>query len=195
MSEQYSLFSQSQIREIKRPAVKSSEALYFSAASLEKWKQRIHRFQQSVIQELSQPQQVSLLDPMPQQPEILSLNPLDLPQQNTEFWRQKFPDVGGSAYYFVSDADVPLLLYVGETCHANTRWKGEHDCKSYLMNYVELHRRYDIPVTVQIAFYQDAPDDTRARQQLEQSLIQMWRSPFNKENWKHWGKPFGAQNT
>jgi hypothetical protein len=21
-------------------------------------------------------------------------------------------------------------------------------------------------------------------------LIEKWRSPFNKENWKHWGTPF-----
>ena len=30
-----------------------------------------------------------------------------------------------------------LLLYVGETCQADRRWKGEHDCKSYLAAYGE----------------------------------------------------------
>ena len=124
---------------------------------------------------------------------MLTLNPYDLPQQNTEFWRGQFPEGGGAAFYFVSDANLPLLLYVGETCHANTRWKGEHDCKRYLMNYVELHRRYERSVSVQVAFYLDAPEATRDRQQLEQQLIQTWRSPFNKENWKHWGTPFIGQ--
>ncbi|NJN24177.1 MAG: GIY-YIG nuclease family protein [Acaryochloridaceae cyanobacterium RL_2_7] len=152
-----------------------------------------------MIQDLNRPRQVSFLDALDStsdgtthEPDVLSLNPLDLPQQNTEFWRQKFTDVGSSAFYFVSDAAVPVVLYVGETGQANSRWKGEHDCKRYLMNYVELHRRYELPVTVQIGFYPEAPEETRARQQLEQSLIQIWRSPFNKENWQHWGKPFGA---
>ncbi|MEO0688447.1 MAG: GIY-YIG nuclease family protein, partial [Cyanobacteria bacterium J06649_11] len=44
---------------------------------------------------------------------------------------------------------------------------------------------------VNIAFWWDAPDSTRPRQKLELELIQKWRSPFNKENWKLWGQPFG----
>ena len=192
MSDQYSLFSQSQLRDIKRPRVKSPEALYLTSNSLQTWKERIARFQSQIIQELSQPQQRSLLE-QDHRPEVLRLNPHELDQKNTEFWRGQFPDVGVPAFYFVIDAEVPLLLYVGETCKSNTRWKGEHDCKRYLMNYVELHRRYGTPVSVRISFYLDAPEVTRDRQSLEQQLIQTWRSPFNKENWKHWGTPFIGQ--
>lgn len=195
MSEQYSLFSQSQLRDIKRPTVKSPEAFYLSSPSLDQWKQRIYRFQQGIVAELELPQQHSLLDPPSGSDSVLSLNPFSLPQQNTEFWRNQFPDVGVPAFYFVTDAELPLLLYVGETCHSNTRWKGEHDCKRYLLNYVELHRRYQSSVAVRISFYLDAPAPARDRQKLEQRLIQKWRSPFNKENWKHWGTPFIGQKS
>lgn len=192
MSEQYSLFSQSQLREIKRPRVKSPETLYLTSNALATWKQRIYRFQQQVVEELDQLQQRSLLQSS-DAPEVLSLNPFSLEQKNTEFWRNRFPDVGVPAFYFVTDAELPIVLYVGETCHSNTRWKGEHDCKRYLLNYVELHRRYQMLVAVRIAFHLEAPAATRDRQNLEQQLIQTWRSPFNKENWKHWGTPFIGQ--
>ncbi|MEM9136225.1 MAG: GIY-YIG nuclease family protein [Cyanobacteria bacterium P01_F01_bin.42] len=191
MSEQYSLFSQSQLRQIKRPQVKSPETLYLTSKSLQGWQQRVYRFQQQVITNLAQPRQQTLIQTQnDNDAAALTLNPFALPQQNTEFWRGRFPDVGVPALYFVSDAELPVLLYVGETCKSNARWKGEHDCKSYLMNYVALHRRYDRPVSVRISFYLDAPEDVRDRQRLEQQLIQTWRSPFNRENWKHWGTPF-----
>jgi hypothetical protein len=92
--------------------------------------------------------------------------------------------------YFVIDTTVPLLLYVGETCKANKRWKGVHDCKRYALNYQEAHYRLGIPTTINTAFYWDTPGDVRPRQQLELALILKWRSPFNKENWQFWGTPF-----
>ena len=73
MSEQYSFFSQSQMRDLKRPTVKSPEALYLTSNSLDDWKQRIHRFQQEVIEELHLPQQYSLLDPPNPDNAILAL--------------------------------------------------------------------------------------------------------------------------
>ena len=41
--------------------------------------------------------------------------------------------------YFVIDSmeSSKIILYIGETNSANKRWKGEHDCKNYLMNYKE----------------------------------------------------------
>ena len=46
-------------------------------------------------------------------------------------------------------------------------------------------------VAVVTAFYFNVPDNRKLRQQLESELIEMWRSPFNRESWKWWGQPFG----
>jgi hypothetical protein len=58
------------------------------------------------------------------------------------------------------------------------------------LNYISAHRCHALPVTVGIAFYAWAPEQTRPRQQLESALIDRWRSPFNKENWAFWATPF-----
>ncbi|MCM1983611.1 GIY-YIG nuclease family protein [Lyngbya confervoides] len=195
MYQQQSLFSKSTLRELERPYGSRSTPMTFSATMLQAWKQRIYRFQQTVLADRSQPLQGSILETDALWSTLQQLDPFSLPQQNTEFWRGSFPDPGTAAYYFVTDMELPLLLYVGETCQSNQRWKGEHDCKGYLFNYVALHRRYDQAVSVRIGFCFEAPKATRHRQRLEQQLIQHWRSPFNKENWRHWGTPFASPKT
>jgi hypothetical protein len=90
----------------------------------------------------------------------------------------------------VIDYELPLLLYVGETIKSGQRWKGEHDCKRYLLNYRQVHYQHQLPSQLGIAFWPHAPTQTRSRQQLELGLIYRWRSPFNKENWEFWGTPF-----
>lgn len=195
LSEQQSLFSVTQLQDIQRPNVKSKKSLVLSQDALADWTQKLFRFQSSKPNAPAPSQRSLLMQEASgeyniQSDKIVSLDPFALPQQNTEFWRWTFSDPGEAALYFVIDAELPVLLYVGETCQANKRWKGVHGCKQYLMNYVELHRRYNLPVSVRIAFWQEAPRETKARQALEQALIQQWRSPFNKENWKHWGTPF-----
>ena len=118
------------------------------------------------------------------------IDPFALPQQNTEFWRWQFSDVGVAALYFVIDYESELLLYVGETVKSNQRWKGEHDCKRYLMNYRHAHYHHGLDSQLGIAFWRHAPAERRPRQAIESALIYKWRSPFNKENWKFWGTPF-----
>jgi hypothetical protein len=98
---------------------------------------------------------------------------------------------GDACLYFVVDSAVELILYIGETCRSNKRWKGIHDCKDYIKSYQSLHYQYGLKTAVNIAFWWDTPVQTRPRQQLEQALIQKWKSPFNKENWQRWGQPFG----
>ncbi|WP_413167703.1 hypothetical protein ACL6C3_13530 [Capilliphycus salinus ALCB114379] len=94
--------------------------------------------------------------------------------------------------YFVIDSALPLLLYVGETKQTpKERWSGVHDCRGYIENYLALNYQCQIKTCVGIGFWWDTPIDRKARQQLEQALIQRWKSPFNKECWKFWGKPFG----
>lgn len=165
-----------------------------SAAELADWQQRVHQFQRQV-QGDGPPSQGSLFDLAASAPEtspdpVFAIDPFTLSPRNAEFWREQFDDVGNAALYFVVDHALPILLYVGETVKANQRWKGTHDCKRYILNYVSAHRRHDRTVAVNIGFWPHAPADRKARQALESALIRRWRSPFNKENWRFWGTPF-----
>lgn len=165
--------------------------LEISPDSLQAWKQKILNFQRQVT--IAQPAaQTSLFDtnPIAASVDADCLDPMALPQQNTQFWRWRAEDAGVSALYFVIDYEVNLLLYVGETVKSNQRWKGEHDCKRYLLNYQQAHYQFNLPTQLGIAFWHDAPTATRARQKQESALIYRWRSPFNKENWRFWGTPF-----
>jgi len=160
--------------------------LTMSREALQAWKQRVLQYQAIAHQPV---QQGSLFAAPPDVEDLAnSIDPFTLPRQNMEFWRWKVSDVGVSALYFV--IDDALLLYVGETVKSNQRWKGEHDCKRYILNYVSAHRAHALPVTVNIGFWPQAPTQTRDRQRLESALIAKWRSPFNKENWEFWGTPF-----
>jgi hypothetical protein len=166
------------------------EPLQLTVDVLQSWKQRVFQHQQP-IQIGAGPQQGSLFGGMPSAEEVAeSIDPFTLPQQNAGFWRGQFVDAGVAALYFVIDHELPILLYVGETVKSNQRWKGEHDCKRYILNYISAHRPHGLPVTVNIGFWANAPTQTRDRQKLESALIRKWRSPFNKENWDYWQTPF-----
>lgn len=188
ISEQISLFSAKDMA--GSYVTQRRETLEIAPDSLQAWKQKVLDFQKKV--QITAPiAQASLFDPIvidTTDPD--SLNPLALPQQNTQFWRWRAEDAGVSALYFVIDYEINLLLYIGETVQSNKRWKGTHDCKRYLLNYQQAHYQFDLPTKLGIAFWQDAPQATRTRQKLESSLIFKWRSPFNKENWAFWGTPF-----
>lgn len=165
------------------------ETLEIAPDSLQAWKQKVLTFQQQV--NINPPiAQASLFDAAVSPLDAETIDPFQLPQQNTQFWRWQATDAGISALYFVIDYELNLLLYVGETVKSNQRWKGTHDCKRYLLNYQQAHYQFDLPTKLGIAFWQDAPAATRARQKLESRLIFKWRSPFNKENWVFWGTPF-----
>jgi hypothetical protein len=187
--EQMSLFTAKEVA--ASYGVNRRTRLSIGAEVLQVWKQRVVTFQQGVTcrAESAQPSLFEL--PTPERrtdPE--TINPFALPRQNTQFWRWKASDAGVSALYFVIDYELSLLLYVGETVHSHQRWKGEHDCKRYLLNYQQAHYELDLPTQLGIAFWQDAPRGTRDRQRLESALIARWRSPFNKENWTLWNTPF-----
>jgi len=164
------------------------------AIGLNQWKQRVLAYQQLTSQQATPNTQGSLFDLPDVCPsgmsEKLVVDPFQLPRQNTQFWRWNTQDVGISALYFVIDYDCPLVLYVGETIKSESRWKGVHDCKRYLLHYQQAHYNLDLTTQLGIAFWKDAPTNTRSRQRLESELIYQWRSPFNKENWTFWGTPF-----
>lgn len=124
-------------------------------------------------------------------------NPLDLRPQALSFWRWPQAPQQGAALYFVLDqpcpASSPLLLYVGETGRADQRWKGEHDCKSYLAAYSEALLKANLSLQLSIRFWLDVPAQVKPRRALEQALIQRWLPPFNKETRARWATPFTAE--
>jgi hypothetical protein len=124
------------------------------------------------------------------------LDPLRLTPQSLEFWRWPSAPHQGAAIYFVLDRpphlEQPLLLYVGETGRADRRWKGDHDCKSYLAAYGEALRRVGLTTRLSIRFWCDVPQPVAARRGLEQALIRRWLPPFNKETRARWSTPFTA---
>ncbi|MDL5052647.1 hypothetical protein QQ056_03605 [Oscillatoria laete-virens NRMC-F 0139] len=160
-----------------------------SKAALLEWKQRIFDYQQTE-RSTPPPVQASLFDIAPAHCDPHTIDPFSLRLETIHFWRIPADSPGDACLYFVIDNAMPLLLYIGETCKSNQRWKGVHDCKTYIDRYIELHRRYKLDVAVCIAFWWNTPAQRQPRQALESSLIYKWRSPFNKQCWDLWGQPF-----
>ena len=172
---------------------------------LEDWQQRLAQHQYPLFDGQRGPAQQGLLFPQAQgnaggdAPEdaAAQFNPLDLRPQALSFWRWPQAPQQGAALYFVVDqpshASSPLLLYVGETGRADQRWKGEHDCKSYLAAYSEALLKANISLQLSIRFWLDVPAQVKPRRALEQALIQRWWPPFNKETRARWATPFTAE--
>ncbi len=155
-----------------------------------KWKSKIFNHQQRTLNAPT-PQQTSLFDAPQAHCESDLINPFELKLHSSQFYRQK-ENGDKVCIYFIIDNTLPLLLYVGETKQtAKQRWNGTHDCKDYVINYIELHRKYDLEVRVCSAVWYDTPAERKARLKLESELINRWQSPFNQENWHRSGQPFG----
>ncbi len=191
---QTTLFSGAELQHMQRSRQRLPTSLDMSAAALQDWKGAIARYQ---AHERNQPPQCqpSLLEVHQPAAHVdpTVIDPFNLKPETIAFWRFPAQSSGDACLYFVIDwnpAALPLLLYVGETCRSNQRWKGEHDCKRYIANYTALHFQHGLTPTITIGFWWDTPVQTRPRQQLELALIRRWRSPFNKENWQVWGTPF-----
>jgi hypothetical protein len=127
---------------------------------------------------------------------VQRLDPLALAPQHLQFWRWPEASASGAALYFVIDRpphlNSSILLYVGETAQADRRWKGEHDCKSYLAAYGDALQQVGLGSQLSIRFWSDAPMAVRPRRALEQALIRHWLPPFNKETRGRWATPFTA---
>lgn len=184
MSRQFKLFETRSAYRVEQPKqVMSQEALI-------KWKQQVFLDQQRAL--ATKPiQQTSLFDPPKSHCDHESINPFQLKVHSSTFYRSPQQEAK-ICIYFIIDRTVPILLYVGETMQtAKQRWNGVHDCRDYISNYIELHRKYDLEVKVCSAFWYDTPENRTARLKLERELILRWQSPFNKENWCKYGQPFG----
>ena len=126
-----------------------------------------------------------------------TFNPKGLTPLPLSFWRWPTRIHEGPAVYFVMDkiinSDENIILYIGETISAEKRWKGEHDCKSYLSSYSETLQKANLTTKLNIRFWLDVPINTKERRRLEQQLIQSWLPPFNKETRRIWATPFTSQ--
>lgn len=168
---------------------KKESTLVMSQSSLIEWKWQIFNYQQQERNQVP-PQQTSLFELNYSHGDPHNIDPFELRLHSSEFYRM--PDYGDlNCLYFVIDTAMPLLLYIGETKQTpKARW-ATHDCRDYILNYIELQRRYHLKVAVNTAFWWDTPTERKARQKLEKELILKWRTPFNKENWDKFGQPFG----
>ena len=179
------------------PAGNGSEPalLALNVQQLQSWQERIHHFQSPLFQ-TDQPcqEQGSLFGSSEDSAE--GIQPLSLKPLPLSFWRWPQSPHQGAALYWVMDRPTglnhPILLYIGETMAADRRWKGEHDCKAYLAAYQEACVSCGLTCSTSIRFWGDVPHATRARRQLEQTLIRRWQPPFNKETRDRWATPFQA---
>ena len=181
----------------------SPEALPLQEHQLREWQQRLLEFQESRFAGAAQGRtlsagQMDLFDGrvVGAAATVQRLDPLALAPQHLQFWRWPEAANSGAALYFVLDRPPHLsghlLLYVGETAQADRRWKGEHDCKSYLAAYGEALQQVGLGSQLSIRFWSDAPRPVRERRGLEQALIRHWLPPFNKETRGRWATPFTA---
>ncbi|WP_320667093.1 GIY-YIG nuclease family protein [Prochlorococcus sp. MIT 1307] len=172
--------------------------LRLSKEVLKSWQARIHNYQSQLFQGLNSHHQGSLFTKFEKAP-IDDFEPLKLTPVPLSFWRWPKCSLQGPAIYLVmdrlADFESQILLYIGETVAADKRWKGEHDCKSYLAAYSEALSFAGIQNQISIRFWSDVPENTRSRRKIEQELIQRWLPPFNKETRAHWGTPFTAETS
>ena len=116
-----------------------SNNLKINGEIITEWRNKIHNYQFKISKDAHNKtlhQTCLPIDTISNEREIdpFSLQPLSL-----NFWRTNQYIHDGPAMYFVIDSmeSSKIILYIGETNLANKRWKGEHDCKNYLMNYKE----------------------------------------------------------
>ena len=162
---------------------------------LQSWQERIHSFQSPLFESDSPKQEQSSLFGS-EEAEAAGVQPLSLKPLPLSFWRWPQSPHQGAALYWVMDRPAglkhPILLYIGETMAADRRWKGDHDCKAYLAAYQEACVHCGLSCRTSIRFWGDVPRATKARRQLEQTLIRRWQPPFNKETRDRWATPFQA---
>ncbi|MFM7653390.1 MAG: GIY-YIG nuclease family protein [Vulcanococcus sp.] len=180
------------------------DALPLQAHQLRDWQERLQRFQAPRFEAVAcgaalSAGQIDLFSGAALGPAatVQRLDPLALAARHLQFWRWPESGPNEAALYFVLDRpphlEGHLLLYVGETAQADQRWKGEHDCKTYLAAYGEALQQAELGSGLSIRFWRDAPVEVKARRALEQALIRHWLPPFNKETRGRWATPFTAE--
>jgi hypothetical protein len=189
-NQQLSLFESEGVYEVKKVNLKPDFVM--SKDFLESWKNNIYSYQQSQQNNLSK--QTNFIPDNSILSDVDLFDPFALKTHSDQFYDLPNYNLSESCLYFILDTYANLLLYVGETkLSPHQRWVN-HDCKNYIQNYIELHRKYKVNLMIRSAFWWGIPTDKKLRQTIEKKLIIKWRSPFNKESWQYWGQPFKSNN-
>ena len=176
-----------------------NQELSLSKEFLEAWQEKVYSHQSKIFQGIQFAGQQTSLFQESSDNLINYFKPLNLTPLPINFWRYSKSPHKGQAIYIVMDKlddnKKFIILYIGETIAAEQRWKGEHDCKTYLNNYCESLQKVGIGNNLSIRFWNDVPQKTKERRRLEQELIKIWRPPFNKETRTSWQTPFTSEIT
>ena len=159
---------------------------------LTEWRNKIHNHQLKISEDSQNKHFQQTILPINKISNERKIDPFSLQPLSLNFWRTNQHVHNGPAMYFVVDTmgSSQIILYIGETNSANKRWKGEHDCKNYLMNYKEALAHNKLSSHQDIRFFLDVPKEVKLRRKLEQQLIYLWLPPFNKETRDRWATTF-----
>ena len=166
--------------------------LKIKSETLIKWRNKIHNHQLKISEDSQNNTYEQKILPVKKFFNEKKIDPFSLQPLSLNFWRTNQYIHNGPAMYFVIDSieSSKIILYIGETNSANKRWKGEHDCKNYLMNYKEALAHNNLSSHQDIRFFLDVPKEVKLRRKLEQQLIYLWLPPFNKETRDRWTTTF-----
>ena len=191
---QYNLFNKNDINSLNNI---NSQDINISKKVIKEWQKKIITHQSPILKYGSKNINQHSLFESSSTKSNETFNPIELTPLPLSFWRWPKTIHKGPALYFVMDkiinSDESIILYIGETISAEKRWKGEHDCKSYLASYSENLQKANLTTKLNIRFWLDVPINTKERRNLEQKLIQTWLPPFNKETRGIWATPFTSQ--
>jgi len=168
------------------------QELNHSRSSLIRWRNNIYAYQNKVIKNFHNSISQKSLFNTDNNSDLMKINPFLLASFSINFWRSKKSVDKGPAMYFVVDTikSSQIILYIGETKSADNRWKGDHDCKSYISNYKETMSNNNLESNLDIRFFLDVPKEVKLRRTLEKRLIYLWLPPFNKETKDRWTTTF-----
>ena len=169
-----------------------SNNLKIQGKFLIEWRKRIYNHQFKISKDTNNKTFLQTSLPISTISNKRKIDPFSLQPLSLNFWRTNQYIHNGPAMYFVIDSmeNSKIILYIGETNSANKRWKGEHDCKNYLMNYKEALAHNKLSSHLDIRFFLDVPKEVKLRRKLEQQLIYLWLPPFNKETRDRWATTF-----
>ena len=169
-----------------------SNNIRIKSETLMTWRNKIYDHQSKIMEEKNSQVSQQTIIPDTEIFDNKRIDPFSLQPLSLSFWRANQYVHNGPAMYFVIDNMInsKIILYIGETNSANQRWKGEHDCKNYLINYKESLALNNLSSHQDIRFFLDVPKEVKLRRKLEQKLIYLWLPPFNKETRNRWSTTF-----
>lgn len=167
----------------KKFKVPNNEKAIIDADTLQSWKNQIVEYQQQARVTNASEQKVLFDIPELSGEDYTQIDPLKLKNQVLSKFK------GTDYLYFVLDKIPGLILYIGQQ-RVNKKLKKVHEFNDYIITYQELHNYYKLKTSISIVFWQNVPQDSYRRQELEEYLILKWRPPFNKQSFQWWGLPF-----